>query len=264
MQTLELHDTLTITSAGEGFTLTCSDKNLPTDDRNLVTRAAKYLIKQHNIRQPISIHLEKRIPEAAGLAGGSSDCAATLMGINALFNLQIPLHSSNQCPSLMSIGKAFGADVPFCLMGGTALAEGIGEELTPLPTHPPTTVLLVCPNIRVSTAAVFARYDPKNSSPSNMQAMINALHDSNVADIASNFSNDLTQITTKMHPKIDEIITQMKTHGALGAAMSGSGPTVFGYFDSEESAMYAKKKLAHAGRVYLTSVKAVRSTAPNA
>jgi len=273
MQSLELHDTVTIEvlpsscelsasdEMGESrditgfrnlyqkrqkvpadcnFILTCSDEALPTDDRNLVTRAAKYMIQEYDITQAVRIHLEKRIPTAAGLAGGSSDCAATISGINELFCLNIPLSTSDESqPSLMSIGKGFGADVPFCLLGGTALAEGIGEKLTPLPIHPPCWVLLVCPNIPVSTKEIFGKYNPAFSSPGNVPDMVQSLAQGNIRQIAANFSNDLTQVTTKLHPEILDIIDFLKVNGALNAAMSGSGPSVFGYFLDEETAYRA-------------------------
>jgi len=263
MQTLALHDTVTITVEAETlidnkyFNLTCNDPNLPTDDRNLVARAAKFIIQEYNISQPIRIHLEKRIPQAAGLAGGSSDCAATLVGLNNLFNLNIPLHSSGQCTkSLVSMGQRFGADVPFCLLGGTALAEGIGERLTPLTPHPHCWVVLACPDIPVSTVEVFNNWKPGITSPDNIPAMVQALSHGDLKKIAANFNNNLTQITTKTHPIILEMINEMKTQGALNAAMSGSGPTVFGYFDHLKSAKKAYKHIENiAGRAFLTEIR---------
>jgi len=286
MQTLALHDTLTIaiergsltdnrnglnqkdqqlnvnpSNASDNssnrdvdFNLLCSDPCLPTDDSNLVTQAAKFMIKKYNITQPVRIYLKKRIPQAAGLAGGSSDCAATLIGLNKLFNLNIPLHS--QCAiNLISIGERFGADVPFCLLGGTALAEGIGERLTPLAFHPHCWVVLACPSIHVSTADVFREWEPTKATPRNVQAISKALSQGDLKKIADGFRNDLTQITTKKYPIINELISEMKSLGALNAAMSGSGPTVFGYFDHKKTAEKAQKHMKSiTGRAFLTEI----------
>ena len=259
MQTLALHDTVTITrDSGSlpNFVLTCSDPNLPTDESNLVTQAAKYIIEKYNIALPVRIQLEKRIPQAAGLAGGSSDCAATLAGLNILFNLNIPLHNGGQSSeSLMSIGQRFGADVPFCLLGGTALAEGIGEQLTPLPPHPHCWVVLFCPNIPVSTAEVFKNWKPNMNLPGNISAMVQALSNKDLNEIAANFSNNLTHITAKTHPIINQLIDTMKIKGALNAAMSGSGPTIFGYFNNKEAAEKAHRYFENiAGRAFLTEI----------
>jgi len=294
MQSLALHDTITIktsklTVSGQeqqkpptcydNFQLACSDPSLPTDNRNLVTRAAKYMMQEYGITQPVSIQLEKRIPVAAGLAGGSSDCAATLLGLNRLFGLNIPLHSTTQT-SLMEIGRRFGADVPFCLMmdavsdklttpGVTALAEGIGEILTPLAPHPPVWIVLACPDIHVSTANIFGRCETDifnqpskigrtTAAPhtnSNCHVMLEALAAGDLQAIAANFKNDLTQITIKLHPEIQNIISEMTNQGALGAAMSGSGPSVFGYFGNKEEAQKAQEKmLSITGRAFLTHI----------
>jgi len=257
MQALRLHDTVTIRvddfdRSDIGFKLTCSDPALPTGDSNLVTRAAKYMMQEYGIAQPVRIHLEKRIPVAAGLAGGSSDCAATILGLNNLFSLNIPLHSTQQT-SLMEIGRRFGADVPFCLIGGTALAEGIGEILTPLSPHPHCWVVLACLDIPVSTADIFGRFKIAARTTDNLPAMINALDNGDLQQIAANFSNDLTWVTANMHPEIQHIINEINNQGALGAAMSGSGPSVFGYFNSKETAVKAQEKLKRiAGKVFLT------------
>ena len=270
MQSLLLHDTVTIRNGGishaANFQLICSDPSLPTDDRNLVTRCAKYMMQEYGITGPISICLEKHIPVAAGLAGGSSDCAATLLGLNDLFSLNIPLHSTTQV-SLMEIGRQFGADVPFCLMANanqinaatqssiTALAEGIGERLTLLPPHPNTWIVLACPDIPVSTADIFGRYKATTLTSSLTPAMIQALTKGDLQSIAANFKNDLTQITAELHPEIQSIINEMINQGAIGTAMSGSGPSVFGYFSNKESAEKAQEKLQSiAGRAFLTHI----------
>ena len=250
MQTLALYDTITITAAAshgeyahDAFILTCDHPNLPIDDSNLVTRAAKFMMQTYDIPR-LSIVLEKRIPIAAGLAGGSSNCAATLFGINRLFSLGIPMYDS-KCISLMEIGRRFGADVPFCLLGltgSTALAEGIGDILTPLPPHPHAWVLLASPGIPVATANIFNQHQICERD-SNISAMRHALSQGDLYRIAANFGNDLAQTVIKLHPQINDIIFEMKNQGAINAAMSGSGPTVFGYFTSKELAIQAQHEL---------------------
>ena len=268
MQSLSLHDTVIVSQVPvhrDNFQLVCSDPSLPTDDRNLVTRAAKYMMHEYGITQSVHIRLEKRIPVAAGLAGGSSDCAATLLGFNELFGLNIPMHSARQT-CLMDIGRRFGADVLFCLTVNadkngiappdsvTALAEGIGEKLTPLPKHPNCWIVLACPDIQVSTADIFGQYKAV-ASPTRIPTMISAIAQSDLQQIAANFKNDLAKITIKKHPEIQNIINEMTKQGALGAAMSGSGPSVFGYFSNKESAAKAQEKFKSiVGRTFLTQI----------
>ncbi|MCL2404983.1 MAG: hypothetical protein FWC92_05490 [Defluviitaleaceae bacterium] len=301
MQSLALHDTISITTGAidisqashkheDNFRLICSDPSLPTDDRNLVTRAAKFMIKEYGITQPITIRLDKRIPVAAGLAGGSSDCAAAILGINSLLDLNIPLQQQanlanvacnktlghSTASSLMEIGQNFGADVPFCLMANallnnigtprtitgasnissaTAFAEGIGEKLTPLPPHPHVWIVLVCPSIPVSTAEIFNRCKAATTT-SVCPDMIHAITNGDLTAIANNFKNDLTQVTIKLHPEIQVLLDEMKNYGAIGAAMSGSGPSVFGYFNNEESAKKAIIKFQNiSGRAFLTYIR---------
>jgi len=270
MQTLALHDTLEIRKSND-FRLTCTNPRLPTDGSNLVTRAAKHILQECNINQSVHIHLVKRIPVSAGLAGGSANCAATLIGINALFGLNIPLYGEGL--SLMQLGRSFGADVPFCIVGGTALAEGIGEKITPLPSHPHTWVLLACPVIPVSTADIFSRFVTSSAYSTvkaleetlndcdvipnhcNITAMKKALANKDIVQIAANFSNNLAHITANIHPVINILIDEMKTQGAIAAAMSGSGPSVYGYFSNKETAKKAKENLKHiTGRIFLTKV----------
>ena len=254
MQTLALHDTVTIKKA-DTFQVTCTNPNLPTDDRNIVTRAAKYMIQEFHINQPVHIHIEKRIPISAGLAGGSSNCAATLKGLNTLFNLNIPLHSASH-PCLMKIGQRFGADVPFCLVGGTALAEGIGEKIIPLTPHPHAWVVLACPDIPVSTADIFNRYKPTPCHQSKLPGMLDALAQKDVKKISANLSNDLTQVTANIHPVINILVKELRNEGATAAAMSGSGPSVFGIFTNKKTAEQAYINIQKtAKRAFLTEIQ---------
>ena len=255
MQSLSLCDDLAITDEvvvggipqeqGEVY-LTCTDPTLPVDDSNLIVKAAKLLIHEYEIKQNIHIHLTKRIPVGAGLAGGSSNCAATLRGVNELFQLNIPKGK------LMEYGASLGADVPFCLTGGTALAEGIGEKITPLPHHPNCYIVVVCPNIHVATATAYSRLDAVKNRPPGQDktSLMTALAAQDVSQIAANFFNIFTFVTADMHPEISQIIRELKALGALGAEMSGTGSAVFGYFGDKNKAQAACDKITH--KTFLT------------
>jgi len=238
MQAVNLCDSLVIqkldNTAGP-VQLDINTPNLPTGDKNLVVKAAKLLMQEYNIAQPIHIKLTKRIPIGAGLGGGSSDCAATLHGLNQLFELKISLDR------LMEMGATLGADVPFCLLantrGGTALAKGIGEKLTPLPPHPNCYVVLACPPIHVSTKKIFSklRLNAKNINY-KLDKFMSAYKTQDIAQIAENFKNTFTSVTSSIHPQISNLITDLQNQGALGAEMTGTGSAVFAYFNNENNA----------------------------
>ena len=241
MQTINLRDRLVISKCAAQETpvkLEVNIPNLPTDDTNLVVKAAKLLMGKYNICEPVHITLEKRIPMGAGLGGGSSNCAATLHGLNKLFDLNIPLNK------LMELGKTLGADVPFCLMGGTALAEGIGEKLTPLPPYPHCYVVLACPNIHVSTGEIFGRIG-HHFPPANIEKFMSAYESGDITRIAQNFENTFTPITAELYPQISTLITDLQNQGALGACMTGTGSAVFAYFNDENKAQKACNILQH-------------------
>jgi 4-diphosphocytidyl-2-C-methyl-D-erythritol kinase len=256
MQSLSLHDTVMIKKVSKyNFRLICEPEGLPVDERNLVFRAAKYMITAYDIPQGIFIKLVKRIPVSAGLGGGSADCAATLIGMNTLFDLGI------SAQRLVEIGGTFGADVPFCLMGGTALAEGVGERCTPLTPHPQCWVLLAKLPVSVSTATVFnawAAGKDKEAESSRIENFLQALRNHDISEISKNFYNALLPVTAAMHPDIGKLIETIRREGALGASMSGSGPTVFGYFLTKESAAAAMKsvKAEHPSirEIFLTTI----------
>jgi 4-diphosphocytidyl-2-C-methyl-D-erythritol kinase len=243
MQTVSLCDELTF-SFREGHSFAFSivnDKNLPADETNLVVKAAKVLIDEYDLPQGICIELTKRIPVGAGLAGGSSDCAAVLSGINKLFDLGIPLEK------LMETGKSLGADVPFCLVGGTAVTEGIGEKVTPLPPHPPCCIVIACPKIHVSTAEIFARgVQSQEHADLYKKNILDGLSKSDTEKTASSVYNAFTPVTSAIYPQISDIITQFKNHGALGAEMSGTGASVFAYYKDEKTALAALKRVKRA------------------
>lgn len=237
MQTVNLYDVLEFTKTKEsGIVLTTNRPDLPTNEDNLIYQAAALLMKQHSVQEGIRIHLEKHIPVAAGMAGGSADCAATLSGINTLFSLGLSTEE------LMKLGTSLGADVPYCLLGGTALSEGIGEILTPLPNVPPCKVLLIKPDMDISTKWVYSSLDEKTvAAHPDVDAMISSLHAKNLDEISKLLSNVLETVTIPAYPVIQNIKETMIELGAMNALMSGSGPTVFGLFPDASIANNAYK-----------------------
>lgn len=232
MQTVGIHDTLTFNIGSQpGIVLNIDNKELPTGNDNLICRAAKRLLEESGIEQGVDIFLEKRIPIAAGMAGGSSDAAATLLGLNELFGLGYSLEE------LQKIGVKLGADIPYCLMGGTALSEGIGEILTKLTMPPQCKLVIAKPDINVSTKFVYENLhaDSLTYHP-DIDGMIGAINDGNLSGIAKRLGNVLETVTIREYPIIEDIKGTMMTKGAEGALMSGSGPTVFGIFANEKTA----------------------------
>lgn len=232
MQTVGLHDTVTLRREKEpGIRLQSSDPALPVDRRNLAYRAAAGLMEEFHIEEGLSVSLEKRIPVAAGMAGGSSDCAAVLHGVNRLFELGLSLEE------LQDRGVRLGADVPYCLMGGTALAEGIGEKLTALEPAPGRILLIAKPPISLSTREIYTRLilDDQTIHP-DIDGMLQAIAGHDFEGMVSRMGNVLETAALPGHPEIAEIKNTMREMGARGAMMSGSGPTVFGFFDTEEAA----------------------------
>ena len=239
MQSLQLHDTLTIRlSETPGISMTCSDNTLPVNEHNLAYRAAALFCSAHEIPDGIQIHLEKRIPVAAGLAGGSSDAAAVLRGLNELYG------SPASSEELASLGVTLGADIPYCLMLGTALSEGIGERLTVLPVAPKCFCLLVKPAAGASTKQIYTDYDTLAQSSEILHpdtaALLDALGSGNYTALASGLCNVLEPVTMKLVPEIASIKETLRTFGADGVLMSGSGPTVFALFSDEENAKRAE------------------------
>ncbi len=253
MQSLELHDVITIQQAeAQGITMTTNLSFLPSNQDNLVHKAASLFMETYGLSSGLSLHLEKQIPVAAGLAGGSSDAAATLLGLNQLFHQGIPKEE------LMKLGVKIGADVPYCIMLGTALSEGIGEILTPLPPLPSCSILLVKPDISVSTKYVYEKLQLKEKSVHpDIQAMRRALEDADLHTLAKSMDNILQTVTIKEYPVISEIKDKMKEMGALNSLMSGSGPTVFGIYQNRELAKkaftYFKRHRHFGTQVFLTT-----------
>ncbi len=233
MQTIGICDNLVFFTSDEtkGITLKTDIDGLPCDDSNLIVKAAKMMVEKYDIEQGVEITLEKNIPMAAGMAGGSSDAAATLRGINKLFGLGL----TNE--ELCRIGAKIGADVPFCIYGGTYLAEGIGDKLTSLPDMPQCTVLIAKPNFGVSTKHVYENLHVENiDNHPDMDTVIECVKNSDLGGVAFNLENILENVTVKEYPFIQELKDIMIQRGAMNALMSGSGPTVFGLFDSKANA----------------------------
>ncbi|MBQ6554641.1 MAG: 4-(cytidine 5'-diphospho)-2-C-methyl-D-erythritol kinase [Firmicutes bacterium] len=253
MQTVNLCDSITIEKTKlPGIELTANLSWLPCDSRNLIYRAAEEIINRCEIKKGVKIQLFKRIPAAAGLAGGSSDCAATLIAMRRLFGLNI----TNT--ELMKIGEELGADVPYCIMRGTALAEGKGEILTRLPAFPDAYVLLAKPPINVSTPAVFKEFsmDRVEKRP-DIEKMISCIEKGDLKGICDNMCNVLETVTIKNYPVIADIKRAMLKYNAIGSMMSGSGPTVFGFFNTYEEGIEALKYVRntyHVKEIYLTTV----------
>lgn len=253
MQTIQLYDRLDIKRTQEpGIQIQTNLSFLPVNENNLIYKAAKLLMDEFSITDGVSVKLDKRIPVAAGMAGGSTDAAAMLIGVNRLFSLGLTKRQ------LMERGVQIGADVPYCIMRGTALAEGIGEALSPLPPMVKCTVLIAKPSISVSTKFVYQnlKLDDTTIHP-DIDRLIDDIKAKNLHDIAAHMGNVLETVTIPNYPVIDEIKKHMLSNGAVGAMMSGSGPTVFGLFDDEDTAKKAYKAMrsSHLARqVYLTSV----------
>lgn len=253
MQTIQMYDQLEMEKTEEpGIHLTTNLSFIPTDESNLVYKAAKLLMDQFQVKEGVKIHLNKVIPVAAGMAGGSSDAAATLVGVNKLFQLGLTKKQ------LMELGVKIGADVPYCVMRGTALAEGIGEKLTPFAPAPNCYVLIGKPGISVSTPFVYKnlKLNEETVHP-DIDGMIQALKDGDLYGITDRMGNVLESVTIAAFPEIEAIKDHMKEHGAVNAMMSGSGPTVFGIFDSKEKGEAAYQALKESGltkQIFLTTV----------
>ena len=253
MQTIHLYDRLKITKTKTpGIEIHSNLPFLPVNENNLVYKAGKLLMDEFDIREGVRVDLLKRIPVAAGMAGGSSDAAAMLYGINQLFELKL----SRQ--ALMERGVTIGADVPYCLMRGTALAEGIGEKLKQLPPMVKCPVLIAKPQIPVSTKFVYQnlKLDEHTVHP-DIDTLIQDIRNKDLQAVAKDMGNVLETVTIPNYPVIAQIKEQMMHSGAVNSMMSGSGPTVFGLFENEKQAQKAYDDMKQTGRakqLYLTSI----------
>ena len=239
MQMVDVYDDVIIEKkAGEEIVVKADAAVLSNGKDNLAYMAAKMLFDEFGIKSGVEITIHKRIPIAGGMAGGSSDCATTLIGINEMFNLGL---SKQQ---LMERGVKLGADVPYCVLGGTAIAREIGEVLTPLPTPPQCHVIIAKPPISVSTAYVYGHIRPDEiTKRPDIEQMTLAIKEQDLNKLSDLLYNVMEEVTVSEYPVIEKLKSIMLENGALNSIMSGSGPTVFGLFDDREKAQAAMKAL---------------------
>ena len=236
MQKIDLYDEVFLKKIDQGIVLETNAKYLPTDSRNIAYQAAQLMRERYDIQSGIYIYIEKNIPIAAGLAGGSSNAAATIKGINDIF--EIGLTQSE----MMKIGKEIGADVPFCFLEGAARAQGIGEILTPVKGLEDTWIVLTKPSISISTKDVYTNLKPADYlHHPDVPGMIAALESGNVYEITEKLGNVLENVAFRFSMSIEKDKKLMKSFGAKGALMSGSGPSVYGLFSKKSSARAAYK-----------------------
>ncbi len=257
MQTVYLYDQIWMIKTKEpGIQLNTNLFYLPVNENNLAYRAAKLLVEEFDIQEGVKIVLDKHIPVAAGMAGGSSNAAAVLFGMNRMFSLGLSQKA------LMERGVLLGADVPYCIMRGTVLAEGIGEKLTPLPPMPKCFVLLAKPSISVSTKMVYEKLDSHEiDEHPDIDGIMEGLKGHNLLKVSACLGNVLEKVTVKAYPVIEQIKSTMKKNGALNALMSGSGPTVFGLFEDKKAAKKAAFRIREqqlARQTYVTGVHNTR------
>lgn len=235
MQTVDIYDELVLERRKEpGIELRMDNSELPSGGDNLICRAADLLFREKKITEGVNISLTKRIPIAAGMAGGSADAAAALRGLNELFDMGYSMKE------LQALGVGLGADIPYCLAGGTMLSEGIGEILTPLPAPPAAHLVIAKPDINVSTAFVYGNlHADRLAWHPDIDGMIAALQKGDLDGITGRLGNVLETVTVKAHPVIEQIKELLRKQGAENALMSGSGPTVFGIFKEKETAARA-------------------------
>lgn len=242
MQQIDLHDDIILTPKEKGIELATNSPFIPRDHRNIAYKAAQIMLERYDIKSGLHIKINKRIPVAAGLAGGSTDAAAVIKGINVLFKLNLSLEEQ------MAIGLELGADVPFCIMGGAALAEGIGEKLTPIKGFKDGWMVLAKPNIGVSTKEVYEqlKWDQISRHP-DTKAMLEAIECGETHGVSEELCNVLEEVTIGLYPAVKELKDRFYEYGAFGVLMSGSGPSVFAFFKTYEKAKKAQKNLS---RIY--------------
>lgn len=239
MQQIDLKDTITLRNIeGDRAIIECNSEEIPLDESNLAYKAWEKIVEKTNLLRGIHITIDKNIPVAAGLAGGSTNAAAVLKGLNLLWNLNLSQEE------LMEIGAEIGADVPFCILGGTAHARGIGEKLKKIRSFSNKLILLANIGKPVSSAYVYNKLDLENRSKRiDVDKIVKYIEEDDVKKVAENMENIMEQVVIKEYPIIAQIKEDMVRYGALGSIMSGSGPTVFGIFDDEEKLLRCKEFL---------------------
>lgn len=257
MQTVRLYDRIILEKTQKGISMETNLSFLPVNEQNIAYRAAKMLMDEFHIQSGLHIKIDKHIPVAAGMAGGSTDGAAVLYGVNKIFELGLTKRQ------LMERGVKLGADVPYCIMRGTVLSEGIGEILTPVSSLPDCHILIAKPPVSVSTKHVYEnlKLDKIEKHP-DIDGMVEALRIEDLHGVTQRMENVLETVTIPEHPEIQQIKDLMIKDGALNALMSGSGPTVFGIFDDREKGMRARdllRKSSLARQTYLVRPFNIRS-----
>ena len=238
MQTIDLYDTIKIKKINYGIKINCNKEYVPTDERNLAYKAAKLFMDTYNINSGVEIYIEKNIPVAAGLAGGSTDCAAVLKMMNKIFNI----NASDE--ELMKLGVKLGADVPYCIVGGTALCEGIGEKITKLKPFKNHILVLVKPPFGVSTKEVYKAFDlEKVRIHPATSSIIEKMKQGDLKFVSNNMKNLLENVTLRKYKSLIGLKEEMISLGSVGALMSGSGPSVFGFFDDITKAQKCYDKM---------------------
>lgn len=238
MQGIDLYDVIDVDKQKEGITIKCNKAYVPVDERNLAYKAAALFKETYNIKEGVKINITKNIPVSAGLAGGSTDGAAVLKAMNKLFNI----NASNE--ELMKIGLKLGADIPYCIQGGTALCEGIGEIITPLDSFKDKILVLVKPGFGVSTKEVYKNFDiSKVRKHPETEKLIEAMKNNDIEYVAENMKNLLENVTLRKHKILIRIKEEMNSCGAIGSMMSGSGPSVFAFFDDMLKAQMCFEKM---------------------
>lgn len=236
MQQIDLSDQLSFSENKNGVIITCDNDQVPVDKSNLVYKAWEELSKLAKTKIGIRVHIKKRIPVAAGLAGGSTNCATALNALNKLWDLALTEKE------LMDIGIKIGADVPYCLMGGTALAEGVGEKLTQLRSFKDKSMLIANPGIQISTSYAYSKLE-LGKNKKNMEEILNCIDNMDIHCISKKMYNVMEDSIIPEHPQIGKLKEEMVKSGALGALMSGSGASVFGLYDDIDYLKFAEKKL---------------------
>lgn len=245
MQTLKLCDELYFEETQKKeIRIVCNSENLECDENNLIYKAARLIMDETGIDRGLDIRLKKNIPIAAGMAGGSSDAAATLVALNKMFGIDFDI------AKLKEIGVKIGADVPYCIEGGTQLSEGIGEKLTRLKDAPQCFVVVAKPHIGVSTKYVYENLHVETiKTHPNIDAMLKGIDAGDLIEISSHMENILENVTEKKYPVIAMLKSKLKSMGALKSLMSGSGPTVFALFDDRDKADKACEAVLDTGEV---------------
>lgn len=248
MQNIDLYDEISIEKQKEDITISCNKSYVPTDSRNLAYKAASLFKETYNIEDGVHIDIVKNIPVSAGLAGGSTDAAAVLKLMNKIFKV----NASNE--ELMELGLKLGADIPYCINGGTALCEGIGEKITTLPPFKDKILVLVKPSFGVSTKEVYKAFNlDKVRVHPKTENLIEAMEQDNLYYVANNMKNLLENVTLRKHNILIKIKEEMNKYGAVGSMMSGSGPSVFAFFDDMLKAQRCYEKMKENHReVFLT------------